>query len=111
MCNENGGNLASIHSSEENQFVLSMGKAIDIKANFWIGGSDIKNEGEWVWTDGSAFDYKFWGGNNPSNSGGNEDCISFWLIDKDQKWNDFRCDNDKDHPRHATKGFVCKKKV
>lgn len=33
-------------------------------------------EGVWVWTDGTAFDYTYWFAGQPDNSNGIEDCLS-----------------------------------
>jgi len=51
-CNELGGHLASVHSSEENDFIFGL---VD-KQKVWIGANDLNTEGFWVWSDGSAFD-------------------------------------------------------
>ena len=48
-CVEYGGNLASIHSSEENDFIVELSK----KNTVWIGGSDIRPEAVWTWNDQS----------------------------------------------------------
>ena len=34
---------------------------------FWFGASDENNEGEWVYADGTTFDYTNWEGNEPNN--------------------------------------------
>ncbi|KAK7877282.1 hypothetical protein WMY93_031997 [Mugilogobius chulae] len=57
--------LASIHSSEENKFVSNLAKG----AYAWLGGSDAAQEGNWQWTDGSAWDFTQWQRHEPSNSG------------------------------------------
>uniref|UniRef100_A0A8C6URS8 C-type lectin domain-containing protein n=1 Tax=Neogobius melanostomus TaxID=47308 RepID=A0A8C6URS8_9GOBI len=56
-CNNLGGNLASIHSDEENAFINGL-----INGPAWLGGNDMDQEGVWRWTDGSPWDYtKWWG--------------------------------------------------
>uniref|UniRef100_A0A3B4A2G7 C-type lectin domain-containing protein n=1 Tax=Periophthalmus magnuspinnatus TaxID=409849 RepID=A0A3B4A2G7_9GOBI len=73
-CIEIGGNLASIHSSDDSRFIL--------------GGHDGVQEGVWQWTDGSPFDFKSWGYGAPNNYTG-ENCLSVnWGANL---WNDYRC--------------------
>ena len=74
-----GGNLASFHSAEELNSVISK---FDNKASCWIGGkrksnnsgwwvkltrSTIGNSSEWEWYDGSSWDYTNWHTNEPNN--------------------------------------------
>ena len=83
--------LASIHSAEEQKFVLG-----NFPINIWLGGSDVDEEGSWVWKDGSEWDYSAWRENEPSNSGSGEHCLA---ISADG-WNDYDCS--------ASVGFLCK---
>ena len=56
-CRNNGGYLAIISSSNENNAVrglVSSGNA------YWIGGDDRYVEGSYIWTDGSAFVFTNW---------------------------------------------------
>ncbi|MDQ3143173.1 MAG: HYR domain-containing protein, partial [Bacteroidota bacterium] len=81
LCKQNGGNLASITSEEENNFVSA-------KLNgqtAWIGGSDELSEGRFLWNDGSNFSYSKWYPGQPNNFGGNEDYIELL---PDGNWND-----------------------
>jgi len=80
----------------------------------WIGASDRKKEGNWVWVNGDAmgkgkkknfkytdFEYsKKWAGGEPNDHSG-EDCGMMWVGRK--KWNDDKCGK-KMH-------FLCGKKV
>uniref|UniRef100_T1DEG5 Lectin_beta-CohLL-1 n=2 Tax=Crotalus helleri TaxID=8741 RepID=T1DEG5_CROHE len=55
-----GSHLASFHSSEEVDFVISMTWPM-LKYDFvWIGLSNIWNECRFEWTDGTKLDYKEW---------------------------------------------------
>merc|ERR1712126_266285 len=56
-----GADLASSNSKAENEFLLKLseGETINTKGG-WLGGSDSHMEGEWVWTDGSSFNYTNW---------------------------------------------------
>merc|ERR1712240_702482 len=50
-CQEEGGHLASVHSSEELDFVIGVQQILW----FWVGGTD--SEGNWKWTDGTSFSF------------------------------------------------------
>jgi len=52
ICQGEGGQLTSVHSEEEDSFLQSIATG----SSFWIGGYP-NNEGDWVWSDGSDFDY------------------------------------------------------
>jgi hypothetical protein len=81
------GYLATITSAEENLFV----SGLLLGNNAWLGGSDIALPDTWVWEGGpdvgTAFwqgqqggapvggAYTNWGGNDPNNSGGNQDAL------------------------------------
>ena len=64
--------LVSIHSAEEQKFVRD-----NFQNNIWLGGSDVDEEGSWVWTDFSEWDYSVWRENEPSDSGSGEHCLAF----------------------------------
>ena len=74
-----GGNLASFHSAEELNSVISK---FDNRASCWIGGkrkssgwdfitritrSRIGNSSEWEWYDGSSWNYTNWNTNEPNS--------------------------------------------
>lgn len=90
--------LVSIHDEEELLFVSS--NSIDIigTGHVWIGLNDIQEEGEYVWTDGSTFNYSKFSEGEP-NDDGNEDCIH--ITDDGRFWNDHYC--------HLNKYFLCKR--
>ena len=113
-CTEQGGHLASVHSDQENEFILGLSSS----EQFWIGGNDEEVEGEWVWSDGSDFSYSFWKRGQPNNWESNEgsgDYYYYYLYEDDDNldykvdcllfnehnnsWNDGGCNVD----RH----FVC----
>jgi hypothetical protein len=103
-CEAAGLVLAPIDSLAENDFINSFAfgaRSTDI----WIGGSDAAAEGDWRWTDGTAFwrgvgspsgsavggAYTNWLSSEPdglSNSGLEADCLS---IRRDDVWVDQGC--------------------
>ncbi|XP_029431227.1 lectin-like [Rhinatrema bivittatum] len=102
-CLLQNSHLASIHSVEENDFIFAfMGKMfghLDGRS-YWIGGHDIFTEGNYMWTDGSTWDFETFGSGQPDNLG-DEDFIGSWYPDNDQiTWNDY--------PASYSFPFVCK---
>ena len=70
-CIDLGGNLVTISSFEENQFVSNLIPG----EQFWIGYTDELEEGVFSWVDNSENNFTNWAPTEPSNSGptGNED--------------------------------------
>uniref|UniRef100_A0A3Q2P6L1 C-type lectin domain-containing protein n=1 Tax=Fundulus heteroclitus TaxID=8078 RepID=A0A3Q2P6L1_FUNHE len=64
-CKDLGGDLVKIDSREEQD---------NLKDKFWIGLTDSKEEGRWLWVDGSPLDESltFWAGNQPDNKSKDE---------------------------------------
>jgi len=74
-----GGELASVTSSQINDFLRTLTKSLS-----WVGG--YRSGSNWLWTDGSSFSYTNWSENEPNNAGGQEDKIVFnWF---GNQWND-----------------------
>ncbi len=82
QCNSLGAKFVTINSLNENKWVneLAGGGA-------WIGFSDMRVEGEWVW-DGDDSLFTHWDDGEPNNAHGYEDCAQFWA---DGYWNDANC--------------------
>jgi len=87
-CVAYGGNLASVQSAQENDFIFG----ITMTQRTWIGGNDIENDGTWVWNDGTPWSYENWGMNEPNNHGGNEECLN--IGHHGNEWNDAPCSNE-----------------
>ncbi|XP_061597876.1 galactose-specific lectin nattectin-like [Cololabis saira] len=90
-CLEQGANLVSIHSLEENNFVkMLIGNFDHAERWTWIGLTDIQKEGLWFWSDGSKVSFTDWENGQPDNGPGGENCgqINFG---PNKKWNDYIC--------------------
>lgn len=68
FCKETGGGLVKIGTKEENDAIAQ--KIKEIKGSFYIGASDEKKEGTFVWRDGTALTYSNWSSGEPNNSEG-----------------------------------------
>ena len=60
---QQGGDLASISSVEENVFIHNL-----VPHAAWIGGTDEVQEGDWHWSNGDTWDYTNWGNGEPNNN-------------------------------------------
>lgn len=85
-CKELGGNLVKIESEEKNNVIAQ--KVKELNKTFYIGASDEKEEGKFVWRDGSAVTYTNWSQNEPNNSAdcGGENYVQMYA---NGKWNDY----------------------
>ncbi|XP_027880295.1 CD209 antigen-like protein E [Xiphophorus couchianus] len=86
-CRNRGGDLVVISDDDEQKFVVAL-----TETSAWIGLRK-ETEGSWKWVDGTALSSelkKFWGEEQPDNSGGKEDCVQIWGNSK--TWNDDKCD-------------------
>ncbi|XP_033980586.1 lactose-binding lectin l-2-like [Trematomus bernacchii] len=102
-CVSLGGNLVSIRSQEEENFVKTLIKSFDPAQGYtWNGLNDIHKEGRWMWSDGCAAKFVSWSSGQPTNYGGNEHCVhtNFGSV---KKWNDEPCS--------ATSPSVCASRI
>nr|ACO82038.1 C-type lectin 5 [Perca flavescens] len=102
FCKAAGGNLASVHSEEEHEFLRTFIKQVSgLNRRTWIGGSDSVQEGVWQWSDGSPFNYRRWHVGLPDNLFLVEHCLHMNFLG--MTWNDDWCA--KIFP------FLCSKKL
>ena len=89
-CKELGGNLVKIESEEKNNVIAQ--KVKELNKTFYIGASDEKAEGKFVWRDGSAVTYTNWSQNEPNNTAdcGGENYVQMYA---NGKWNDYTGQN------------------
>ncbi|XP_076027219.1 uncharacterized protein LOC143016665 [Genypterus blacodes] len=94
-CLRSGANLVIINSRAEQAFLKGLHDL------FWIGLSDLDNEGQWRWVDGTGLTDGIWAPEEPNDEYGGEDCVE--LLQKFNAWNDASCS--------AMKHSVCEKLV
>ncbi|XP_077057538.1 ladderlectin-like [Siphateles boraxobius] len=86
-CQSLGGNLASVHDQPENDFLLSL---LPSSTRTWVGAHDGEQDGEWLWSDGTVYDYTNWCSGEPNNAVVPENCLEInWTFNR--CWNDAPC--------------------
>ncbi|XP_014901938.1 hepatic lectin-like isoform X1 [Poecilia latipinna] len=82
-CRCRGSDLVKVDSRDEQTFLVEKlkTKILHPEDKFWIGLTDSKKEGSWLWVDGSPLDKRlsFWFGTEPDNwtekNKDGEDCV------------------------------------
>lgn len=82
-----GGTLVVIDASAENTEVVAFAGA-KLPA-VWIGLSDLRTEGAFVWADGTPLEFTNWNAGEPNDAAANEDCTQ--LAAATGYWNDLDC--------------------
>lgn len=96
ICRTEGSNLATIDSSNTNEFVEELLVRTPVEYP-WIGAYLVSAElKEWKWIDGTPFEFENWDIDQPIHNPA-EGCVEF----VNGKWHDFPCD----FPR----AFICQK--
>mmetsp|Transcript_2518 Transcript_2518/g.4843 ORF Transcript_2518/g.4843 Transcript_2518/m.4843 type:complete len:795 (+) Transcript_2518:117-2501(+) len=105
-----GSHLASVHSTGDNDALLTLIDRMypQIYTRAWIGLNDIANSDDWVWSDGSQFDYgnvrdEFnriipglypWRSNEPDFNKSSDECVAIEVgslqSGQSQRWVDRR---------------------
>ncbi|CAC5412298.1 CLEC17A [Mytilus coruscus] len=94
-----GSRLVEVGSSSENDFLKNA--ATVYGQSYWLGGSDIQNEGTWMWVSSlTQFTFTDWSPTEPSKYEG-EDCVR--MTHPDLKWGDIYCSRQY--------RFICEQKV
>ena len=97
----NNGDLLSVKNKYEMDFINEISsRFVYHKQQLWIGLNDQRNEGKFVWSDGTPFNrsvYNNWGQGEPNNHGG-EHCAALY----NKVWFDDDCTKEY--------GFICEKR-
>jgi len=84
-CNRLGGNLTSIHTEEENVFLASLLKPNAKGLSTFIGADEVTSK-NFVWRDGTDWDYENWYSGDPN---GNKGCVLLgYSASEPAKWVD-----------------------
>ena len=95
ICRQSGAELVSIASLQENEFVHNVSEGEDV----FIGLRAAKANDNFVWSDGSTFDYTRWEDGQPNGDCGVDGCCALF-VEATGRWKDTPCE--MWHP------FVCK---
>uniref|UniRef100_A0A194AQK7 Putative perlucin n=1 Tax=Pinctada fucata TaxID=50426 RepID=A0A194AQK7_PINFU len=94
ICREFGGFLAEPSTQDIDSYIMSTTRSTNPKKIFWLGGSDLVQEGKWMWTTTNVpFSYTNWIPTDPNDGDArrHEDClITNWS--GDGKWADAGCE-------------------
>nr|XP_011440035.2 perlucin-like protein [Crassostrea gigas] len=75
-CSVRGAKLVEIESPEEDVYIRTL--ANNLTETVWLGGTDVAEEGKWVWqSTGTIFSYSAWNGGQPNNYQ-NQDCLCLY---------------------------------
>ena len=87
-CKELSGELLNVHSKGQNDEIQQYSESLSWRN--WIGLNDRDVEGNFTWSDGAAYHYKYWSENEPNNTFGSEDCVEIFAH-VSGRWNDQDC--------------------
>jgi len=81
------GHLVSLANAQESEFLRNLVGG----AQIWLGASDAKVEGSWVWLSGEAWFYQAFAPGRPDNMERSEHCLS---MSNDGTWDDVACESE-----------------
>ncbi|XP_071527696.1 macrophage mannose receptor 1-like isoform X2 [Panulirus ornatus] len=94
QCRKEGGELASIHTYEENYWLESQIFRIS-DTSLWIGGRALMDSG-FTWVDETPFDFDNWDKGEPNSMYDAEDCVALYSH-RQGYWNDQNCGYQQGH--------------
>lgn len=106
-CQSLGAHLPIIRSANERDFIFDMLKKHQSLTNegVWLG-LERRAGSTFYWVDGTPLSYQAWGGGEPNNSGGNENCVQMYKGGGNAgMWNDTPCDYE------VSPGVLCQKPI
>mmetsp|Transcript_6959 Transcript_6959/g.9338 ORF Transcript_6959/g.9338 Transcript_6959/m.9338 type:complete len:1729 (+) Transcript_6959:360-5546(+) len=83
ICHSEGADLLSIESADDNNHFTG-----HVETSIWIGLNDISDEGDFVWSDGTALNYTAWDADDSDEYAEGEDCAE---LDNEGVWHDIAC--------------------
>ncbi|XP_030608957.1 type-2 ice-structuring protein-like [Archocentrus centrarchus] len=89
-CVSLGGHLASVHNAMEYCRLQRLILSATHEEKTWIGGSDVKKENYWFWSDGTTFHFNNWCPGEPDNYRGQQHCLQMNYGDS-KCWDDLSC--------------------
>ncbi|KAI1294197.1 Neurocan core protein [Halotydeus destructor] len=101
LCTTNNASLASVHSADEQDFILAMGRQVYSMSGVhwvWLGANRVApTQKAFAWDDRSNFTYNNWRDGCPDARTG-EDCVLMTIFrDRPSHWCNFKCDSNYDH--------------
>jgi hypothetical protein len=112
-CEELGGHLATVTSSEEQTFIENLLARGGNKRFYWVGGY-CGNDRRFQWVTGEPFVYANWMRGEPNNNEGREDKMQIIRIppsnvnnSKLGQWNDASNNSDIMGSYEGDLGFIC----
>lgn len=97
LCHQWGGNLATVTSEKENDFLLHQ-MTLRHMPSAWIGLNDRAGEGAFEWASKPRHQFTNWQHGEPNNWLGGEKCVVMYVANIHWKvyngeWNDAPCSN------------------
>ncbi|KFM78117.1 Macrophage mannose receptor 1, partial [Stegodyphus mimosarum] len=94
ICMRRGGTLVSIHSQEEVDVLHQFVRYTQFSLHIGLY-RHMQYDEEFVWADGSNFDFTFWDADEPNSE--DEKCVE--MLTGTMEWNDISC--------QQKRGFIC----
>lgn len=95
-CSGDGAYVAYPTNASDRPTINTMGG----NQTIWLGITDAASEGTWLNAQGGSQSYFSWGGGEPNNAGGSEDCVE---QPNSLSWNDIPCS--------ISRPFVCERQL
>ncbi|XP_043095126.1 lectin-like isoform X2 [Puntigrus tetrazona] len=95
-----GAHLVSVHSKQNNDYLLCIVKKFQPnKLRIWLGAFELFKSGQFLWLDGSFWNYQIWTRGEPNHMyTSTEECVEMnWK--EIGKWNDASC--------NVKKRYIC----